>query len=53
MTYPNTFDQIILGSIDQAYDMGAVASWGDNLFGSVESSRQIQKWHKLLHMLMN
>ena len=43
MTYPNTFDQIMFGSIDQAYDMGAVAVGATIYFGSVESRRQIQE----------
>lgn len=43
MTYPNTFDQIMFGSIDQAYDMGAAAVGATIYFGSEESSRQIQE----------
>ena len=43
MTYPNTFDQIMFGSIDQAYDMGAAAVGATIYFGSDESSRQIQE----------
>lgn len=41
MTYPNTFDQIMFGTIDQAYDMGAAAIGATIYFGSEESSRQI------------
>lgn len=41
MTYPNTFDQIIFGTIDQAYDMGAAAIGATIYFGSDESARQI------------
>lgn len=41
MTYPNTFDQIMFGTIDQAYDMGAAAVGATIYFGSEESSRQI------------
>ena len=41
MTYPNTFDQIMFGTIDQAYDMGAAAVGATIYFGSDESSRQI------------
>jgi class I fructose-bisphosphate aldolase len=41
MTYPNKFDQIMFGTINQAYDMGAVAVGATIYFGSEESSRQI------------
>ncbi|MBO6794251.1 MAG: class I fructose-bisphosphate aldolase [Balneolaceae bacterium] len=43
LTYPNTFDQIMFGSIDQAYDMGAAAVGATIYFGSDESNRQIQE----------
>ena len=41
MTYPNQFDQIMFGTIDQAYDMGCAAVGATIYFGSEESSRQI------------
>src|SRR5690625_6142772 len=41
LTYPNTYDQIMFGTIDQAYDMGAVAVGATIYFGSEESNRQI------------
>lgn len=41
LTYPNKFDQIMFGTIDQAYDMGAAAIGATIYFGSEESSRQI------------
>lgn len=41
LTYPNTFDQIMFGTIDQAYDMGAAAIGATIYFGSEESNRQI------------
>jgi len=41
MTYPNSFDQIMFGNIDQAHDMGAAAIGATIYFGSEESSRQI------------
>jgi len=41
MTYPNTYDQIMFGTIDQAYDMGCAAIGATIYFGSEESSRQI------------
>jgi class I fructose-bisphosphate aldolase len=43
LTYPNTFDQIMFGTIDQAYDMGAAAVGATIYFGSEESNRQIQE----------
>lgn len=43
LTYPNTYDQIMFGSIDKAYDMGAVAVGATIYFGSEESNRQIEE----------
>ncbi len=43
MTYPNKYDQILFASVDQAFDMGAVAVGATIYFGSEESSRQIQE----------
>lgn len=41
MTYPNQFDQIMFGTIDQAYEMGCAAVGATIYFGSEESNRQI------------
>jgi class I fructose-bisphosphate aldolase len=41
LTYPNKFDQVLFGTVDQAYDMGAVAVGATVYFGSEESTRQI------------
>jgi class I fructose-bisphosphate aldolase len=41
LTYPNKFDQILFGTVDQAKDMGAVAIGATVYFGSEESTRQI------------
>ena len=41
LSYPNKYDQIMFGSIDQAFDMGAVAVGATIYFGSDESARQI------------
>jgi class I fructose-bisphosphate aldolase len=41
MTYPNKYDQIMFGSIKQAYEMGAIAVGATIYFGSEESNRQI------------
>lgn len=41
MTLPNKFDQIMFGTVNQAYDMGAAAVGATIYFGSEEASRQI------------
>lgn len=41
LTYPNKYDQIMFGKVEQAYDMGAAAVGATIYFGSEESSRQI------------
>jgi class I fructose-bisphosphate aldolase len=41
LTYPNKFDQVMFGTIQQAKDMGAVAVGATIYFGSDESTRQI------------
>jgi len=41
LTYPNKFDQVMFGSVDQARDMGAIAVGATIYFGSEESTRQI------------
>ncbi len=41
MTYPNEFDQVMFGTIQQAYDMGAAAVGATIYFGSDNSRRQI------------
>lgn len=41
LTYPNKFDEILFGSVKQAWDMGAVAVGATIYFGSEESGRQI------------
>ncbi len=41
LTYPNKFDQIMFGTIQKAYDMGAAAVGATIYFGSDEASRQI------------
>lgn len=43
LTYPNNFDQIMFGTVEQAYDMGAAAIGATIYFGSEESDRQIQE----------
>ncbi|MDA8743518.1 class I fructose-bisphosphate aldolase [Rubripirellula amarantea] len=41
LTYPNSYDQVLFGSVDRAFDMGAVAVGATIYFGSSESRRQI------------
>ncbi|MEP6925444.1 MAG: class I fructose-bisphosphate aldolase [Pyrinomonadaceae bacterium] len=41
LTYPNKFDQVMFGNIDQCRDMGAVAVGATIYFGSEESTRQL------------
>ena len=41
LTYPNKFDQIMFGEIEEAYEMGAAAVGATIYFGSEESGRQI------------
>jgi fructose-bisphosphate aldolase, class I len=41
LSYPNKFDQIMFGSVDEAWNLGAAAVGATIYFGSEESSRQI------------
>ncbi len=41
LTYPNKFDQIMFGSVRDAWNLGAVAVGATIYFGSPESGRQI------------
>lgn len=41
LTYPNKFEQVMFGQIDQAWDMGAVAVGATVYFGSDDSTRQL------------
>jgi fructose-bisphosphate aldolase, class I len=41
LTFPNNYDQIMFGTIEKAYDMGAAAVGATIYFGSEESNRQI------------
>ena len=43
LTYPNKYDQMMYGTVKQAWNMGAVAVGATIYFGSAESSRQIQE----------
>jgi class I fructose-bisphosphate aldolase len=43
LTYPNQYDQVLFASVDQAFEMGAVAVGATIYYGSPESTRQIQE----------
>ncbi|HXX65094.1 MAG TPA: class I fructose-bisphosphate aldolase, partial [Bacteroidota bacterium] len=43
LSYPNTYDQIMFGDVDMAFELGAVAVGATIYFGSEESKRQIQE----------
>src|SRR5689334_17755625 len=43
LTYPNKFDQVMYGSVQQAYDLGAAGVGATIYFGSDESARQIRE----------
>jgi fructose-bisphosphate aldolase, class I len=43
LTYPNKYDQVLFGTVKEAYEMGAVALGATIYFGSAESDRQIQE----------
>jgi fructose-bisphosphate aldolase, class I len=41
MTYPNHYDQVLFGTVEEAWNMGAVAVGATVYFGSPESDRQL------------
>jgi fructose-bisphosphate aldolase, class I len=43
LSYPNKYDQIMFASVEQAFEMGAVAVGATIYFGSAESDRQIME----------
>ncbi len=43
LSYPNTYDQTLYASVEQAFNMGAVAVGATIYFGSEESRRQIEE----------
>lgn len=43
LTYPNEFNQTLFASVDQAFDMGAVAVGATVFYGSEHARRQIQE----------
>ncbi len=49
LTYPNKFDQIYFGRVEQAWNMGAAAVGATIYFGSDEADRQIQETARAFH----
>ena len=49
LTYPNQFDQIMYGTIDEAYNMGAAAVGATIYFGSENAARQIIEVSEAFH----
>ena len=43
LTYPNSYDQVMFGSVARAFDLGAAGVGATIYFGSPESRRQIQE----------
>ena len=43
LTYPNKFDQIMFGQVEQAFEMGAVAVGATIYFGSENMAHQLQE----------
>jgi fructose-bisphosphate aldolase, class I len=43
LTYPNKFDQVMFGNVQQAWDLGAAGVGATIYFGSEESTRQLQE----------
>ncbi len=49
LTYPNKFDQIMFGTVEEAFDMGAAAIGATIYFGSDNASRQIIEVAEAFH----
>ncbi|OKH32857.1 fructose-bisphosphate aldolase [[Phormidium ambiguum] IAM M-71] len=47
LTFPNQFDQVMFASVEQAWNLGAVAVGATIYFGSEQSTRQIQEVSKV------
>ncbi len=43
LTYPNHYDQIMFGTVEQCFDLGAAGVGATVYFGSEESDRQLQE----------
>jgi fructose-bisphosphate aldolase, class I len=49
LTYPNKYDQLMFGTVKQAWEIGAVAVGATIYFGSEESGRQIREVSVAFH----
>ena len=49
LTYPNKYDQILFGTVREAWELGAVAVGATIYFGSEQSSRQLVEISQLFH----
>ena len=49
LTYPNEYDQIMFGTVREAWEMGAVAVGATIYFGSEQSSRQLIEVARAFH----
>ena len=49
LTYPNRYDQIMFGTVREAWEMGAVAVGATIYFGSEQSSRQLVEVAQVFH----
>jgi class I fructose-bisphosphate aldolase len=43
LTYPNRYDQVMYGSVEQAFDLGAAGVGATIYFGSDQATRQLQE----------
>ncbi len=43
LTYPNRYDQVLFGNVEQCFDLGAAGVGATVYFGSEESDRQLQE----------
>src|SRR5205807_594602 len=49
LSYPNQYDQVLFGTVREAWEMGAVAVGATIYFGSQESNRQIVEISRAFH----
>ena len=49
LTYPTKYDQVLFGTVKEAWDMGAVAVGATIYWGSEESNRQLQEISVAFH----
>src|ERR671936_338341 len=49
LTYPNKYDQVLFGTVKQAFELGAVAVGATIYFGSEQADRQVQEISVAFH----